>query len=60
MQNRTALGIDGGLVLAKFALSEMRYTQMAVATGLVIFAAVIGSHAFLWWTCHRNGGSPRI
>jgi hypothetical protein len=34
--------------------------QMADAIGLLIFAAVIGSHGFLWWSCHRRGGSPRI
>jgi len=33
---------------------------MAMAIGLVIFAAVIGSHVFLWWSCRRGGGSFRI
>ena len=32
---------------------------MAIATGLMIFAAVIGSHVFLWWSCRRGGGSSR-
>ena len=32
---------------------------MAIATGLMIFAAVIGSHVFLWWNCRRGGGSSR-
>ena len=31
---------------------------MAVAAGILIFAGVVASHAFLWWSCHREGGSP--
>ena len=34
--------------------------QMAVTTGLLIFAAVIGSHVFLWWSFRRGGGPRRI
>lgn len=30
--------------------------KMAFAIGLLIFAAVIGSHGFLWWSCSRHGG----
>jgi hypothetical protein len=33
---------------------------MDVAIGLAIFAAVIGSHVFLWWSCRRSGASPWI
>jgi hypothetical protein len=32
---------------------------MAVAIGLFIFAAVIGSHGFLWWSC-RAGAADRL
>jgi hypothetical protein len=33
---------------------------MAVATGLLIFVAVVGSHVFFWWSCRPGGGSFRI
>ena len=33
---------------------------MAVAIALLIFAGVVGSHVFLWWSCRRGGGSFRI
>ena len=39
--------------VVSFGLSGMRYT-MAVVTGLLIFAAVIGSQVFLWWSCRRQ------
>jgi hypothetical protein len=35
-------------------------SKMAAAIGLLIFAGVIGSHGYLWWSCRRNGGSLRI
>ena len=57
--HRTARGIDRGRWSTNLGYGN-EDTQMAEVTGLLIFAAVIGSHVFLWWSCHRNGGSPRI
>jgi hypothetical protein len=45
-----------GITLCSRAVPGAIEVKMAVAIGLFIFAVVIGSHLFLWWSCYRNGG----
>ena len=54
VQQRTIREIDREQLVASVSVIGNEVYTMAAATGLLIFAAVISSQTFLWWSCRRQ------